>query len=577
MHLDAIMKLTTGQDTSPGKKSVNEDSMGIYVPEEGLLTLKGAAAVIADGVSAAEAGREAAEICVQAFLNDYFSTPGTWSVETSVQKVLTATNRWLYGRGRQFVDSQRGYVSTLSALVLKSRTAHLFHVGDSRIYRLRNGKLEQLTQDHTTRIDDENTYLARAMGMDVKLDVDYRRVSIDQDDVFLLTTDGVHGYVPLSVLEQTLLEYCGRPQACCQRLIELAAEADSPDNLTCQVLCIDKLADAEADEVIRRLSTLPLPPPLSKGMKLDDYEVLKVLHESSRSHVYLVRDLESGRKLVLKAPSINYGDDPACLERFTMEQWIASRVTSLHVVRVVDPLRPRTFLYNLMEYVDGMTLQQWIAENPQPDVHEVVQIIRQVARGLMALHRCETLHQDLKPGNIMLTSDGTAKIIDMGSCWVAGIQEIAAPMERDLALGTLDYSAPEYRVGQQGDRRGDYFSLGCICYEMLTGKLPYGDDFDKAQGWNKMLALRYQPAYQINPLVPVWMDGALRKIVHVDRSKRYAELSEWMHDLEHPNPEYTQQRFLPLIDREPIRFWKSVSAMLALSLVAVLWAWLNSR
>jgi serine/threonine protein kinase len=132
-------------------------------------------------------------------------------------------------------------------------------------------------------------------------------------------------------------------------------------------------------------------------MKLDGYEVLDVLHESKRSHVYLVRDVESGKKLVMKAPSPNFEDDPEYLERFGMEHWIATRVASLHVVRAVEPLRPRRFLYNLMEYIDGPTLEQWIAAHPKPDVHEVVQLVRQAGRGLLALHRRETLHQDIKP------------------------------------------------------------------------------------------------------------------------------------------------------------------------------------
>jgi serine/threonine protein phosphatase PrpC len=116
------MQLATAQASAAGKKPVNEDSMGLYVPEGAALTHKGAALVIADGVSAAEAGREAAEICVQTFLDDYFGTPDAWSVETSAERVLTAINRWLYGRSSALEDTRRGYVSTLSALILKSHT-----------------------------------------------------------------------------------------------------------------------------------------------------------------------------------------------------------------------------------------------------------------------------------------------------------------------------------------------------------------------------------------------------------------------------------------------------------------------
>jgi serine/threonine protein phosphatase PrpC len=168
--------LSVGQHSVAGCKAQNEDAIGIRIPNGKLLASKGAAAVIADGVSAAEAGREASETCVSNFLSDYFSTPDVWTVKKSAQQVLTALNRWLYGRGQGYGDNQKGYVTTMSTLVFKSHTAHMFHIGDSRIYRLRDGELEQLTKDHATPISDHQTYLTRAVGLDVRLDVDYRAV-----------------------------------------------------------------------------------------------------------------------------------------------------------------------------------------------------------------------------------------------------------------------------------------------------------------------------------------------------------------------------------------------------------------
>ncbi len=586
------MRLTTGQASAAGQKPVNEDSMGLFVPDEGATLMhKGVALVIADGVSAAEAGREAAEICVKTFLDDYFATPDSWSVETSAERVLTSINRWLYGRSQALVDARKGYVSTLSALVLKSRTGHLFHVGDSRIHRFRAGRLEQLTRDHATPIDEHNTYLTRAMGMDVKLDVDYQRVELEPGDVFLLTTDGVHGYVPAEKLAGVLAgSLNGKADdfgGCCERLLQLALEAGSPDNVTCQLLRVEELERPSVDEVVRREEALPVPPPLSAGMKLDGYEVLTVLHESKRSHVYLVRDAAGAsssagtgnqKPMVMKAPSPNFDDDPEYLDHFDMEHWIATRVASLHVVRAIEPPRPRRFLYNLMEYIDGLTLEGWIEQHPKPDVHEVVQLMRQVCRGLIALHRRETLHQDIKPANVMLASDGTARIIDLGSCRVAGIAEIASPLARQEALGTLQYSAPEYRLGAPADRRSDGFSLGCVCYEMLTGRLPYGEAFENARTHEQFGKLRYKSASSLNPLVPPWLDGALERAVQLEPARRYAELSEWLHDLEHPNPAYLRAGALGLADGDGDaaagRRWRTVSAVLAVAWLLTLWAWL---
>ena len=105
-HLPDKMRLSVGQSSVAGVKAENEDAIGIRIPDGNLLATKGAVAVIADGVSAAEAGREASHTCVYNFLSDYFSTPESWSVKQSAQQVLTALNRWLYGRGQGMADKR---------------------------------------------------------------------------------------------------------------------------------------------------------------------------------------------------------------------------------------------------------------------------------------------------------------------------------------------------------------------------------------------------------------------------------------------------------------------------------------
>ncbi|HVL01500.1 MAG TPA: protein phosphatase 2C domain-containing protein, partial [Dongiaceae bacterium] len=202
----ARLAVAVAQHSSAGVKPRNEDSIAIQIPEDSQLVTKGIVAAIADGVSAAEAGREASEIAVKGFINDYYSTPDSWSVKQSAHKVLIALNRWLYGRGQKFLEAEKGYVTTFSTLILKSQAAYLFHVGDSRIYRLRDGSLEQLTRDHVARISADQCYLARALGIDLNLDVDLKILDLLPGDLFLLTTDGVHGHIDARELQQRLLD-----------------------------------------------------------------------------------------------------------------------------------------------------------------------------------------------------------------------------------------------------------------------------------------------------------------------------------------------------------------------------------
>jgi serine/threonine protein kinase len=224
-----------------------------------------------------------------------------------------------------------------------------------------------------------------------------------------------------------------------------------------------------------------------------------------------------------------------------------------------------------MEFIDGPTLRQWIDEHPTPEIADVQDIVEQIAAGLRSFHRRETLHQDLKPENVLLTRDGVVKLIDFGSCHVAGILEIAAPLERDRVLGTASYSAPETRVGENAGIRSELFSLGTLAYEMLTGALPYGDKIETARSQAAFERLDYTPSHHRNPMVPPWMDGALRAAVAIPPRRRYAEISEFLYDLRHPNPAYLRERPLPLLERDPLRFWKGLSALLAALLGAVLW------
>ena len=569
-HLAFDTKVLIDQASQAGIKEENEDSIGVRVPEGELLTTKGVVAVIADGVSASEAGKEASESCVHNFLSDYYSTPDSWTVKTSGQKVLTALNRWLYGQSQRFLENRRGYITTMSTLVVKSRTGHIFHAGDSRIYRYRSGSLELLTHDHAIQVNPETRYLSRAMGLEINLDIDYRSFDVRAGDVFLLTTDGIHDFLSSTELKKSAGVFYGGQSGVADLLIEQALEAGSRDNLSCQFLKFQSLASESQEDAYSKLAELPFPPDLSKGMVIDGYKVVDTIHASARSQLYVVKDNKDpdAALLVMKTPSVNFDDDLAYIERFVMEPWVGKRVGSDHVVKIIEPERPRHFLYYLCEHVDGKTLAEWIKDNPQPDVRIVVDILEQVIKGVRSFHRKETLHQDLKPDNIVITKDGVVKIIDFGSCYVAGIHEIESPIERDVVLGTADYSAPEYRIGKKANPQSDQFSLAVIAYEMLTGSRPFGEKYQSCQQYRDFSNLNYVPSFSLNPLIPVWVDGALKKALSVSQELRYGDVSEFLFDLSHPNQVFLTNLPKPLLERNPIRFWQSVSALLGLSLMA---------
>ena len=566
------LRITLGQHSDRGCKEINQDFHGVLIPKGPQLASKGIAIALADGISSGDVSQEAAQAAVTSFLEDYYCTSDAWSVKTSAEHVLVATNSWLYTQTQQSqhrYNRERGYVCTFSGIIIKSRTAHLFHVGDARIYRLRGAALEQLTEDHRVRVSSTQSYLARAMGMDRKVEVDYQAMPLEEGELLVLATDGVYEFTDAACVAAAIEGCAGNLDQAAKAIVEEALKRGSGDNLTIQIIRIDELPSPESNEMYRQISELPFPPELDARMDFDGYKIIREIKGSARSHIYLAVDSESGEKVVIKTPSVDLQASPAYLERFLMEEWIAKRINSPHVLKPCSQTRKRHYIYVVTEYIEGQTLAQWMIDNPKPDLPTVRGLIEQIAKGLQAFHRLEMVYQDLKPDNIMIDSTGTVKIIDFGATRVAGVMEIATPIEQINLLGSAAYAAPEYFLGENGSSRSDIFSLGVIAYQMLAGKLPYGVEVAKSRTKAAQRKLAYQTVLNEEREIPAWIDDAIRKAVEPNPFERYEVLSEFVYDLHHPNHEFLNKTKPPLIERNPVIFWKSVSFVLFLALVGV--------
>lgn len=559
-----------GGYTSAGIKPRNEDAFAVYVPSGNMLALKGVVACIADGASCSDNAQLASETSVTHFVNDYFSTPDTWPVKTAAARVLSALNSWLFHHSRQQMVRHNGLVTTFSAVVVKSTTAHIFHAGDSRIYRLRNNKLELLTTDHTQYQRDDSTVLTRALGMDSHLEMDYSTEDVECGDLFLLTTDGVHGVFTTAELTALLLQENAGLEQHARTIVEAALQKGSTDNLSCLLLRITELPQADIEEVHRQLTQLAIPPVLEVGNRIDGFTVQRVLHSGTRSHLYVVQGAVSGKnnygdkkQYVLKTPSTNFADDPQYLEGFIREQWVASRIQHPSVMKVFERPANSPFLYLLCEYIDGITLRQWMFDNPKPQYETVRVIVREIVTALRALQRLHMTHRDLKPENIMLTSDGKVKLIDFGTVHISGLDEVASPLREDIPVGSADYIAPEYLLGGNGAFYSDIFSLGVIVYEMLTGKLPFNLTAQQQRHLKSIHVYEYTSARVHQPELPLWLDLALKKATQPNVNQRYQALSEFLHDLSTPNEDMVRQhRRQPLLQRNSLRFWRNAALIL---------------
>ena len=571
--MQKTLRVTLGQHSLAKPGSANQDFHGAMLPEGSLRISKGIAVALSDGIGSSRVSHVASAAAVRGFLDDYYATSDAWSVRRSAERVLSATNSWLHAqtmRGSARFDKDIGYVCTFSALILKGRDLHLLHVGDSRIHRLHPQALEQLTEDHRIHVSSVESYLGRALGAAPNVEIDYCCWQAEVGEVYLLATDGAYAHLDGPAVHRSLAECGGDLDEAARLLVAAAREKGSDDDCTVQLLRIDELPAADAAQLQMQREGLAIAPPLAPRACFEGFTLMRDLHVSSRSHVHLAVDDATGQQVVLKLPSVELRDDPDYLDRFVLEEWVARRIDSIHVLKASAIERPRRHLYVAMEYVEGETLAQWMIDHPRPALDSVRGIVEQLAKGLQALHGKEMLHQDLRPENVMIDRSGTVKIIDLATTRVAGLADNAHE-NRALAIeGSLQYTAPEYFLGQGGSVRSDLFSLAVVAYRMLTGQLPYGLHVPRVRTGAEAKRLRYVPVRHFRPDLPEWVDGVLQKALHPEPAKRQQAVSEFAYDLRTPGQEFLRLRGSPLIERNPVRFWQCTTLLLGIGVLVLL-------
>ncbi|MDP9900530.1 bifunctional protein-serine/threonine kinase/phosphatase [Variovorax ginsengisoli] len=567
------LRVTLGQHSLAGHKAVNQDFHGAMLPEGAQRMSKGIAVALADGIGSSRVSQVASAAAVRSFLDDYYATSDAWSVRRSAQRVLEATNAWLHAQTQRSdarFDKDSGYVCTFSALIVKGRDVHLLHVGDARIYRLHPHALEQLTEDHRVHLSSVESYLGRALGAGPHVEIDYRAWEAEVGEVYLLATDGAYAHLDAATV-QGVMAACGDDfDEAARQLARAAQTRGSDDDITVQLLRIDELPSADTARLPFQREGLAVPAPLAPRARFEGFTLVRELHVSSRSHVHLAVDDASGQQVVLKLPSIDLRDDPDYLDRFVLEEWVARRIDSVHVLKASRIERPRNHLYVAMEYVEGQTLAQWMVDHPRPSLDSVRAIVEQLARGLQALHSREMLHQDLRPENVMIDRSGTVKIIDLATVYVAGLADSAGERQAHAIEGTLQYTAPEYFAGQGGSARSDLFSLAVVAYQMLTGQLPYGLQVARVHTPADVNRLRDVPLRHFRPDLPAWAEAVLQKALHPQPARRQEAVSEFAHDLRTPGPQFLRPRPPALIERRPVLFWQCTTVLLAAAVVVLL-------
>ncbi len=562
------LTISFGGYSTKGNKKDNQDAFALKMSEGLDLELKGHVAVIADGVSSANCAAKASQMSVCHFIDEYLATPETWSVNKSTAKVISSLNNWLYSR--QLVADDKGlseqWFSTFSALILKGERGHIFHIGDCQIVKINKDGYQILTKDHAT----VSGTLTRALGAGSHIEVDHTSTSLAPQDILMLSCDGVHHFVQPKQIQQILSSEISLEKAS-KAICQLANEQGSNDNLTCLLIKVEQLPQQAFSQLVFTRMQQVVPPALRLGSKIDHYEILDVIQQTSRSHVYLAKDLLSEKLVVIKIPSVNFIDDTEYLTGFIKEGWIGEKINHPAIMKIYPRLQTSKFLYHVCEHIEGETLAVWMKDNPKPPLVKVRNILDQLIKILRVLQRQDIVHSDIKGDNFIIDSHGRIKLIDFGSGNVGSIKDSSIAEKAEFNQGTLNYSAPELFYGQESDHKSELYSLAVLIYQMLTSRLPYKEISQIDEVVKQYNLWRYKPLATYRKGLPSYMDRVMSKALAANPVNRYEHYSEFLAEFNaNDNADTNIVANIPLIERDPVKFWQGVSALLFLVLISVL-------
>jgi serine/threonine protein phosphatase PrpC len=553
-----------GHASRQGGRPENQDFAACYVGQPRNQLTIGLVAALADGMGGAKGGRVAAEVAVRGFIEACLGQPATLGAARIGARAVHAVNRWINTLGRSDPDLN-GMACTLSALVLCGRGTHLVHVGDSRVYRMRDDVLTLLTTDHTLGAPGTTHALTRAVGAQDSLRVDHVKESVHLHDRYLICSDGVHGALTHKQIHAILARRAA-PEETATRLVDDATTSTESDNATAIVLDILALPETQFADMEVAIGDQPLRNAPASGTVIDDYELGEMLADGQYTRVFRARDRQGGRDVVLKFPKPRPGIEPLLRAALLREMWIATHVKSPFVTESLEPpAERRTCLYGVLPFYEGETLEHRLARRPQVSLAAGLEIAIKLTKAIASLHRAGIIHRDIKPENIMLEQGGGLKLIDLG---VARLRQFDEGESFEVP-GTRSYMAPELFTGTQADESSDIFALGVTIYRMFGGgAYPYGE----VEAFSQPRLGRAVALAKVRPDLPAWLDRALARAISVERRERYADAIEFAFELEHGSlravPHAVERP--SLYERNPIRFWQVVSTLLFVALLVAL-------
>lgn len=550
------LQLSFAEASAIGPRDENQDALRLVTPAPALAASKGYLFAIADGVSQCADGGLAARSTLQALALDYYATPETWGVAQALDRLLIAQNRWLQANG-----SGQPLLTTVSALVLRGRRFTLAHVGDCRVYRWHADQLQRVSEDHVWDQPGMQHVLKRALGLDQHLVLDFLDGELRQDESFVLLSDGIWAVLGDTAIAAILRDQPDLDRAA-QTLVRAAHLAGSQDNASALLVRVDALGETSIGDALIQLQQWPLPPTLKPGQDFEGWQVEAILGQSQQSLLYRVRDSQQQPWLLKTLPGA-LRDDHLAGQALLSEEWFLKRVAGRHFPEV-HAASQRQHLYYVMREYSGSTLAQLQARTGTLPLPQWQDLAERLLKAVGLLHRRQILHRDIKPENLLLGDDGELRLLDFGLAYCPGLSE-----DQPSALpGTPSYIAPEAFRGEAPTAQQDLYAVGVTLYYLLTGHFPYGEieAFQRPRFGVPVSASRYRPD------LPEWLTLSLERSIAADPAQRFETAEEWLLQLEQGERRSLSVRPRPLLEREPLKVWRTLALVSLLINLALMFA-----
>ncbi|MBB5398069.1 bifunctional protein-serine/threonine kinase/phosphatase [Paraburkholderia youngii] len=541
--------------SEPGSSGRNEDYVGVMLGDLMQRSARGSVVALADGMSGGRGGRVAAELAVRSFIDGYYAPPHTLAPEAAASRALDAIHRWLHQIGRSDAALNQ-MAACFAALVIRGATAWLVGAGDVRLYQLRDGEVSQLGGDDVIDVP-FGAFVAHAIGMQSALVTRIESWALKEGDRLLLCSDGLYRRIPWREL-RAVLSTQAPAAAVAERLVQMARSRGSTDDVSAVVVDVRKVPDLDYRYLEGVLGDLPILAVPACGEVIDGYALSTVLSDGHYSRIFIGHDLAAPQKrLALKFPKPRVDEDANVRQSIVRERWLAGKIDSENVLApsAIDPAR-QTRLYVVMPFLDGLPLETLMTPALM-SLTRGLAIARQLGRAIHGLNRQGIFHRDIKPENVLVLPDDSVRLLDLGFAYMPGL---LAPGP-STAPGTPAYMAPELIKGAEGDARSEVFAFGVTLYRMFSGgRSPYG--------FNSRVPLQHH-----RPDLPVWLDLVLEKAMQADPERRYQDALEVCAELDRfaaGGGETATAARLPLIERSPVTFWKSVALILLILLLIAL-------